>query len=513
MKIKNYLANPRLKKTDVTLQLTEDQIREFILCSQNPIYFIEQYVKIITLDKGFINISLYPFQKQAIDDINQNRQVILKAGRQLGKCFFINTQVTLKNTVTGEIWNTTIGEFYEYISRMQIMQQNNDSVAFSHKKYSQNEDCRIYSNVPEHTSSVGVFVAQSIRESQRNQQSWIPTWRKTFPIFQEICWESGPQYPQKSNRKSFEKQQRYNNNRVLVEENEWKFKRGAETSFGKANDLFSTKMHTKTWRNRREKNLDNPTKKVGEEFQKTKLFSNISTFIPQSDGDLPFRASVFRNLGKIGNDWLQKQRISSYLDKWKNNFTRFYRFVNQKSDRIRWRILASWKHSEPQKRKNERAMVTERWISATQNSRKGFQTKSRKSHTGLPDLSSTIERKFVESYSIQNWQVKSDKGWVPVTHLHKTVKYKEWIVKTEFGKELICADDHIVFDSKYNQVFVKNLKKNISKILTENGAETVVDVYETSNSSHMFDLTVDSEEHRFYTNGILSHNTTMVVLS
>ena len=85
MKIKNYLANPRLKKTDVTLQLTEDQIREFILCSQNPIYFIERHVKIITLDKGFVNISLYSFQKQAINGINQNRQVILKSSRQTGK--------------------------------------------------------------------------------------------------------------------------------------------------------------------------------------------------------------------------------------------------------------------------------------------------------------------------------------------------------------------------------------------------------------------------------------------
>ena len=67
------------------MQLTEDQVREFVKCSQDPVYFIERYVKIITLDKGFVNILLYPFQKQAINDINDNRRVILKAGRQLGK--------------------------------------------------------------------------------------------------------------------------------------------------------------------------------------------------------------------------------------------------------------------------------------------------------------------------------------------------------------------------------------------------------------------------------------------
>jgi len=83
--IKNYLANPNLKRTNVVLDLTEDQVREYVRCAQDPIYFIENYVKIITLDKGFVQISLYPFQRQAVQDINDSRRVIVKAGRQVGK--------------------------------------------------------------------------------------------------------------------------------------------------------------------------------------------------------------------------------------------------------------------------------------------------------------------------------------------------------------------------------------------------------------------------------------------
>jgi len=67
------------------MQLTEEQVREFVRCAEDPIYFIENYVKIITLDKGFVQISLYPFQRQAVKDINDNRRVIVKAGRQVGK--------------------------------------------------------------------------------------------------------------------------------------------------------------------------------------------------------------------------------------------------------------------------------------------------------------------------------------------------------------------------------------------------------------------------------------------
>lgn len=84
-KIKTYLGNPHLKRVGVVQKMDDDHIAEFIRCSEDPIYFIQNYVKVITLDKGFINIDLYPFQKEAIQKINDNRRVIVKAGRQVGK--------------------------------------------------------------------------------------------------------------------------------------------------------------------------------------------------------------------------------------------------------------------------------------------------------------------------------------------------------------------------------------------------------------------------------------------
>lgn len=84
-KIKNYLGNPHLKKIGVTQQMTAEEVDEFIRCSKSPTYFIENYVKIISLDKGFVKIKLYPFQKEAIEKVNDNRKIIVKAGRQVGK--------------------------------------------------------------------------------------------------------------------------------------------------------------------------------------------------------------------------------------------------------------------------------------------------------------------------------------------------------------------------------------------------------------------------------------------
>jgi len=84
-RIKHYLGNPKLKRINTEIELTEEQVREYVKCSKDPTYFIENYVKVITLDHGFVKISLYPFQKQAVKDINENRQVVVKAGRQVGK--------------------------------------------------------------------------------------------------------------------------------------------------------------------------------------------------------------------------------------------------------------------------------------------------------------------------------------------------------------------------------------------------------------------------------------------
>jgi Terminase large subunit, T4likevirus-type, N-terminal/Terminase RNaseH-like domain len=88
-KLKHYLGNPKLKRVNMPMQLTEDQVREFVKCAKDPDYFIQNYVKIVTLDKGFVQINLYPFQKEVVQNIHDNRRVILKAGRQVGKTTII----------------------------------------------------------------------------------------------------------------------------------------------------------------------------------------------------------------------------------------------------------------------------------------------------------------------------------------------------------------------------------------------------------------------------------------
>ena len=82
---KPYLGNKKLKREGVKQQMNQEQVDEFIRCAQDPEYFVNRYVKIITLDRGLVNIDLFDWQKGAVTTINENRQVIIKAGRQIGK--------------------------------------------------------------------------------------------------------------------------------------------------------------------------------------------------------------------------------------------------------------------------------------------------------------------------------------------------------------------------------------------------------------------------------------------
>lgn len=510
-KIKHYLGNPHLKKVGTTQQLTAEQVEEFVRCSQDPNYFIERYVKIISLDKGFVRIELYPFQKEAITKINDNRKIIVKAGRQVGKCFFINTKIKARDIITNKTYEITVGEFYEYLSRMYEMREKDETIEFSFEEYTQDNNRRIQNTTSRQPDSVRIFDKPIFGKSQERKESGVSAWREVFTILQKLCWEIRPRYTQKGSKVSKTKWQLHNNVGLLDEENGWKRDLSETAVIGKAINIFVKEMRKEIWGRDWERNLVQSTEKMVQKLQKTKLFQNITNSIQRNNGSLFFRDGIFCDMGKRRYGKISKQGISPNSFEWENYSSRFYRHQEKENNRIRRGILALYTTIKSIERTNERSIINRGWISSPTNTRTKFQSKQTAGFRGMPDLSNSIERKFVNSFSIQNWEVLSDTGWVPVTHIHKTVEYKEWVIKTKSGKSLICADDHIVFDSNYNQIFAKNLIPNSSKIITEDGDDLVVDVIETENSSNMYDLTVDSDNHRLYTNGILSHNTTMVV--
>jgi len=81
----SYLGNQNLKPANVPIQFTQEQVEEYIKCSQDPNYFIEKYIKIVNVDKGLVPFKMYEFQKNIVQTVHDNRFTIAKLPRQSGK--------------------------------------------------------------------------------------------------------------------------------------------------------------------------------------------------------------------------------------------------------------------------------------------------------------------------------------------------------------------------------------------------------------------------------------------
>ena len=80
-----YLGNPNLKKANVGQEWTKEEILEYQRCMKDPLYFIQTYVKIVSLDEGLIPFKMYNFQKEMVGTFHSNRFTICKLPRQSGK--------------------------------------------------------------------------------------------------------------------------------------------------------------------------------------------------------------------------------------------------------------------------------------------------------------------------------------------------------------------------------------------------------------------------------------------
>ena len=85
MPSETYLGNPNLKNVGQNVEWTEETLQEYVKCKDDPLHFVENYVKIIHVDQGLVPFEMYPYQREMIHKFNDNRFVICKMPRQTGK--------------------------------------------------------------------------------------------------------------------------------------------------------------------------------------------------------------------------------------------------------------------------------------------------------------------------------------------------------------------------------------------------------------------------------------------
>jgi hypothetical protein len=123
-----YNANPNLKPIGVQVDWTQDTFQEYLKCSQDPVYFIDNYCYIVTIDHGLQPFKLYECQKEKVKLIHDNRKVILMEGRQQGKTT-TSAAYILWYTIFNDAKNVAIlankaSTSREILSRYQLMYEN-----------------------------------------------------------------------------------------------------------------------------------------------------------------------------------------------------------------------------------------------------------------------------------------------------------------------------------------------------------------------------------------------------
>ena len=123
-----YLGNPNLKKANTPVEFTKEQIKEFIKCKQDPVYFAQTYVKIVSLDEGLVPFNMYKFQKKLIRNFHNHRFNICKMPRQTGKSttcvsFLLHYAVFNDNVNIGILANKA-ATARELLGRLQTAYEN-----------------------------------------------------------------------------------------------------------------------------------------------------------------------------------------------------------------------------------------------------------------------------------------------------------------------------------------------------------------------------------------------------
>ena len=123
-----YLGNPNLKKANVSQSFSAEEIEEYIKCSKDPVYFIQKYIKIISLDKGLIPFEMYDFQVDMTYKFHENRFNIAKLPRQSGKSTIVTSYllwyVLFNDNVNVAILANKAATAREMLQRLQLSYEN-----------------------------------------------------------------------------------------------------------------------------------------------------------------------------------------------------------------------------------------------------------------------------------------------------------------------------------------------------------------------------------------------------
>lgn len=126
--LKGFRGNKNLKGKNIKHTWTKKQIEELSKCAKDPLYFIDNYCKVVSVDKGVVPFKLYDYQRKFIKLMHTKRWVISRQARQSGKSISVAAYLLyyalFNDHKTLAILANKADSAREIMGRLQLMYEN-----------------------------------------------------------------------------------------------------------------------------------------------------------------------------------------------------------------------------------------------------------------------------------------------------------------------------------------------------------------------------------------------------
>jgi len=539
---KGYLRNKNLKPAGVEIEFTEDQVKEYMKCAKDPIYFAKKYVKVVTLDKGVTNFNLYDYQQDLVKLLQKERFVITKLPRQSGKtvtvgcCFVLHKILFNQSMRIGILANKSetareilskIKQAYEHLPwwlQQGVLEWNKGTIELENGSKiiagsTTSNAVRGYSfNCVSGDSVISIkdtitneIFDVSIEEFYANSSRSISNYKyfheNDTKQIQEMVFFTDGKGEKSTNFESNYRETSHNPQIIRGDEHERKF-----SHFNYSGTHFSTSSTLSVFNGYRQVENGSCFISYGErEARNDCKFARISQI--RNNEKLFGSMSCQKNWNKT---YTNNQRKNVIESKRKNSFRR----IQEKNKHSKyWEIIGdeetsriwsenikffkgekennrSYKQNKQKSRKNCKNCERSPWNEAF------FRIERKNENIGIGK--NKKEWWCLEQRNeICRWEVHTQNGFKPFRGISKTINQKTIKLVFSDDTELVCTPDHKIH-TNIGFICAKDLNKD--HIISTNNSSIKLVKIENFKSIDVYDLLDVEDVHSFYANGVLVHN-------
>ena len=186
-----YRGIHNLKKVGQKIAWTPELAQEFLKCKEDPIYFGENYMKIVSLDGGLVNPVLYDYQKEIILSVCFNRRTIAECARQSGKTTALTVAILwyaiFHDYKTVAILANKGSTAQEILDRIQTAYMNlpdwlqQGVVEWNKTKMELENGSKIFSSATSKTAIRGYSINMAFIDEAAHIENWEEFWGAVSP--------------------------------------------------------------------------------------------------------------------------------------------------------------------------------------------------------------------------------------------------------------------------------------------------------------------------------------------